>query len=397
MELPTSESLNRHDRGLNFVFLVIVVASYIQAFTFSEDLLALPTILILLGVGVIYSLIGTFGIQYFDRSESVYVKLLYFIIQIALIGGLSQYLGLGIELWMLSLPLVSQAVIMLPRGYLFAVCGLIFLTFVVLPAPRIGPGSLTSYAFTFVATMFFVGVFTHIVISERLARGEVERLAGELARANQRLREYATQIEDLATMEERNRLAREIHDSLGHYLTVVNVQIEAARAVLKSDHAQALNALEKAQSLTKEGLSEVRRSVAALRASPIEGKSLPDLIESLIEECRAAGMIAEFTLSGEHRTLSVAQKQTLFRAVQEGLTNVRRHAKASRVDVLLDYEEEKRVRLHIEDNGVGLDPDQLESGFGLLGIQERVQLLGGKVRVEGMPNQGFILEVELET
>ena len=198
-------------------------------------------------------------------------------------------------------------------------------------------------------------------------------------------------------MDERNRLAREIHDSLGHYLTVVNVQIEAARAVMESDSDQALDALNKAQSLTKEGLGEVRRSVAALRASPIEGKSLPDLIEGLVEECRVAGIVAEFTLSGEHRSLSMAQKQTLFRAAQEGLTNVRKHARASRVDVLLEYEGEKVVRLHIEDNGVGIDPDELENGFGLLGIQERVQLLGGKVRVESVPNQGFVLEVELET
>jgi signal transduction histidine kinase len=397
MDTASSESLDRHDRGLNFVFLVIVIAGYIQAFTSSAELPTLPTILVMIGGGVIYTLIGIFGIQYFDRAESAIVKLLYFIIQIALIGALNQFLGFDVELWLLTLPLVSQAVIMLPRGQLLMVCGVILLVFIGPVVPLADIGMLISYVFTFLATMVFVAVFTHIVLSERLARREVERLAGELGEANQRLREYATQIEDLATMEERNRLAREIHDSLGHYLTVINVQLEAARAVMKSDHARALDALEKAQSLTKEGLSEVRRSVAALRASPIEGKSLPDLIESLIEECRAAGMIAEFTLSGEHRTVSVAQKQTLFRAAQEGLTNVRRHAKASRVDVLLGYEDEKRVRLHIEDNGVGVDPDELESGFGLLGIRERVQLLGGKVRVEGMPNQGFVLEVELET
>lgn len=397
MDIPSSESLDRHDRGLNFVFLIIVIAGYIQAFTSSEDLLALPAIIIMLGFGVIYSLIGILGIQYFDRSKSVYVKLLYFLIQIALLGGLNQYLGLDVELWMLSLPLVSQAVIMLPRGYLFAVCGLIFLVFVGGVAPRVDTGSLTSYAFTFVATMFFVGVFTHIVISERLARREVERLAGELAEANQRLREYATQIEDYATMEERNRLAREIHDSLGHFLTVVNVQLEAAQAVLKSDSDQALDALSKAQALTKDGLGEVRRSVAALRASPIEGKSLPDLIQDLVEECRVAGMIAEFRVIGEHRALIMPYKHTLFRTAQEGLTNVRKHARASRVDVNLSYEGENKVRLKIEDNGVGSAPENLEGGFGLVGIRERVQLLGGRVRLDSKLNEGFCLEVILDT
>lgn len=395
MDTSTPESLDRHDRGLNLAFLIIVVAAYVQAFTTSADLLTLPSMLLMLGAGVVYTLIGIIGIQYFDRSESINVKMLYFILQIALIGSLNLYLGLDVQLWLLSMPLVSQAVIMLPRGYLIGVCGLIVLVFVGLAVPHMDVGTLSAFGLTYIATIVFVAVFTHIFVSEREARREVERLAGGLAQANQQLREYAAQIEDFATMEERNRLAREIHDSLGHYLTVVNVQLEAARAVLESDSDQALDALNKAQSLTKEGLGEVRRSVAALRASPIEGKSLPELIERLVEECRVAGMVAEFVIKGEHRSLSMPQKHTLFRAAQEGLTNVRKHARASRVDVLLAYESESKVRLHIEDNGVGIDPDKLETGFGLLGIQERVQLLGGVVNVESKPNQGFVLEVEL--
>jgi signal transduction histidine kinase len=397
MSTSTSESLDRYDRGLNLVFLIIVVAAYVQAFATSADPLTLPVILLMLGVGVVYTLVGIIGIQYFDRSESTNVKMLYFVLQIGLIGGLNLYLGLDVQLWLLSMPLVSQAVIMLPRGYLLGVCGLIVLVFVGPAVPLVEVGTLSAFGITYIATIVFVAVFTHILVSEREARGEVEGLAQELTEANQQLREYAAQVEDFATMEERNRLAREIHDSLGHYLTVVNVQLEVVRAVLDSDSDQALDALTKAQSLTKEGLGEVRRSVAALRASPIEGKPLSELIEGLLEECRAAGLVAEFVIVGEHRSLSIPQKHTLFRTAQEGLTNVRRHARASRVDVLLGYESESKVRLHIEDNGVGVDPDELVTGFGLLGIRERVQLLGGKVRVESVPNQGFVLEVELET
>jgi signal transduction histidine kinase len=392
-----SEESDRYDRGLNSVFLIVVIAAYIQAFAVSIEPLTLPTILLMLGFGVIFTLIGTLGIQRFDRAESVLVKLLYFVIQIALIRGLNLLLGFNVELWLLSMPLVSQAVIMLPRGYLVGVCALILLVFVGPSLPAEDFGALSAFGFTFVATMVFVAFFTHIVISERLARREVERLAGELVEANQRLREYATQIEDYATMEERNRLAREIHDSLGHYLTVVNVQLEAARAVLESDSDQALVALSNAQSLTKEGLNEVRRSVAALRASPIEGKSLPDLIQDLVEECRVAGMIAECRVTGEHRTLIMPHKHTLYRTAQEGLTNVRKHARASRVDVNLSYEGENKVRLKIEDNGVGSPPEKLEDGFGLIGIQERVQLLGGKVRLDSTLNEGFVLEVILDT
>ena len=102
--------------------------------------------------------------------------------------------------------------------------------------------------------MVFVVVFTQIAVREREARAEVERLAAELTEANRKLREYADQVEELATARERNRLAREIHDSLGHYLTVVNVQIEAARAVI-DDRDRALDVLRKAQLLTHEGLT----------------------------------------------------------------------------------------------------------------------------------------------
>ena len=107
-------------------------------------------------------------------------------------------------------------------------------------------------------------------------------------------------------------------------------------------------------------------------------------------------MVAEFRVKGEHRSLPMPHKHTLFRTAQEGLTNVRRHARASRVDVILSYEGDTKVRLRIEDNGVGSVTEKLEDGFGLIGIQERVQLLGGKVRVESAPNEGFILEAILE-
>src|SRR5262249_47983108 len=148
----------------------------------------------------------------------------------------------------------------------------------------------------YVAALVFVGVFTRIAVKERKARAEVERLAVQLSEANGKLRQYAVQVEELATTKERNRLAREIHDSLGHYLTVINVQIEAARAVLSSDHNRALDMLQRAQSLTQEGLTAVRRSVAAWHASAIESRSLSEAVAELADECSAAGFITNFVI-----------------------------------------------------------------------------------------------------
>src|SRR5512140_1806651 len=100
---------------------------------------------------------------------------------------------------------------------------------------------------SFGIAVMFVAFFSRLTLAEQRAREEVERLAAELAEANRKLRNYAVQAEELATTKERNRLAREIHDTLGHYLTVINVQLSAAQAVMETDHQRAADALGKAQ------------------------------------------------------------------------------------------------------------------------------------------------------
>ena len=165
-------------------------------------------------------------------------------------------------------PLVSQATMIYPLRGVGVVTGAILL---LLTIPLIRFESWTTAIQTglgILVALIFIIIFTRITAREYIARQEVERLARELQDANQKLRVYAVQAEELAISQERNRLAREIHDSLGHYLTVVNVQLEAAKTVLAQDPEPALSAIEKAQTLTKNSLADVRRSVAALRASP---------------------------------------------------------------------------------------------------------------------------------
>jgi signal transduction histidine kinase len=214
-----------------------------------------------------------------------------------------------------------------------------------------------------------------------------------LQEANRQLREYAAQAEELATVHERNRLAREIHDGLGHYLTGINMQIQAGRAVLDVDRAVALDALDQAQALAQEGLTEVRRSVAALRASPLDNQSLPQAIGSLVNECRTAGIATAFTVRGESRDLPPQVELTLYRAAQEGMTNMRKYAQASSAEVELDYREKGQIYLAVRDSGVGTDDPS--GGYGLVGVRERVHLLGGQVHIETAPGEGFSLQVQV--
>src|SRR5262249_49042575 len=131
-----------------------------------------------------------------------------------------------------------------------------------------------------IASLVFVLVVSWTVMSHRRARIQVERLARELKEANQQLRAQAVEIEELAIAKERNRIARDIHDGLGHYLTVIHVQLEAAQTLLARDPNAARQALLKAQELTREGLADVRRSVALLRGSGLQ-RPLVAAIEKL--------------------------------------------------------------------------------------------------------------------
>src|SRR5690606_34741152 len=180
-----------------------------------------------------------------------------------------------------------------------------------------------------------------------------------------------------------------------HYLTAINMQTQAALAVLDTDRARAIDALHKVQSLTKEGLGEIRRSIAAMQPSSLTDRSLHDALLVLVEESGAAGFPVHFELEAEMRPCSAQIEMALYRTAQEGLTNIRKHAQATQASLRLSYAHDDCVILTLQDDGVG--SDKQDDGFGLIGIRERVNLLNGLLRVRTAPNQGFILEVEIPT
>jgi signal transduction histidine kinase len=209
--------------------------------------------------------------------------------------------------------------------------------------------------------------------------------------AHQHLRAYAAQVEALAVAEERNRLAREIHDSLGHYLTAMTMQLEAAGKLVAKEPERAVESIAKAEEMARESLTEVRRSVAALRASPVDTAALGDAIGELIQDLHEGGIATTFTVRGKSQPMPIQAKTALYRAAQEGLTNVRKHANASAVEIKLVYEPEQ-VMLTITDNGTGQRGKENE-GFGLLGLHERITQLGGTLEAGDDPEGGFRLHI----
>jgi len=373
----------------NIAFVIVVCASYASATTaiiYSRRPVPAWEAAVLVSVGVAYIVVGTFGFAICRRSRSLLARISYFVIQLLLAVTLILLRGSTGELSLILLPLAGQSALLLPLPGMVPVCFLIYVTLVTPLIIRSRWVDAIAIALIYGTGIVFVVVFTRVAASEREARTA-------LAEANQLLRDHAAQVEELATTKERNRLAREIHDSLGHYLTVVNVQIGAAQAILELDRQRALDHLSNAQALTQEGLAEVRRSVAALRASPIESRPLPEALAKLAEQWNAAGLRAKFVVTGITRPLTPQANLTLYRAAQEALTNVGKHAHASSVELHLDYSDEHLIRLRIKDDGLG--SANSEDGFGLLGVRERVQLLNGTVHVRAGAAQGFSIEVEL--
>ena len=359
----------------------------------------------------LWNIVGTAGIVtlvLWERNEapSISVRqpkcraLPFFIVQVALatlIYFVSDHGRIPNLIWLLLLPPVAYAVFILEWRGIAMISGLM-LAVLILSLRRWHDWSFALYGgLAFFFAILFTIVFSVLAVQSEKARNEVQRLASELREANRRLREYAVQAEELSATRERNRIARDIHDSLGHFLTVANVQLEAARALAPKDPAQAHEAAGKAQAFIQEGLRDIRRSVAALRSSPLDNKPLAQALQELTGVTCAETPAAEFTVLGAPRSLPPPIELSLYRATQEGLTNACKHSKAKHVRVTLDFKAERSVNLSVEDDGAGAAKACDQGGFGLRGLRERAQLLGGSLTIQTAPNAGFLLNFEVPT
>jgi signal transduction histidine kinase len=333
-----------------------------------------------LPLGAAYTLLSVGGFWWVSRRARSAWSAAYITIQLAL-AFVTFALQPSVATTLFFVVLVSQCVLVLPRPATVAV--VLLIPFAHAPmeswqaALREGVGLFASVVFA-------------AIITELLQREQ--QLRHDLAEAHQQLRDYAAQAERLATAQERNRVARDIHDGLGHSLTVVQMQVKAARAVLSSDPAKADDVLAKAQQLSEDALGAVRRSVHALREPRATGP-LPEALGALAEEASAAGVPTRLDVSGTQRPLPDDAREALYRAAQEGLTNVRKHARATHAELLLTFTDAD-VQLEVHDDGAG-STSQPTSGFGLLGLRERAAQLGGQLHLESAPGDGWTLRMRV--
>jgi signal transduction histidine kinase len=237
--------------------------------------------------------------------------------------------------------------------------------------------------------MFCVGLVLTIAMASVAAEEQRGRARLEVSHA--RLREYAEQVSDLSATAERNRLARDIHDGLGHHLTAIAVLLEKADTFRDRDPDAAARAVADARRSARRALDDVRASVRSLRveAAPFRlGTALDDLVRQVTDDRLAVSL----DLIGDESRYDATTLTALYRAAQEGITNARRHARANRVDVRVDLDP-VRARLVVADDGCGFPPDR--EGFGLTGMRERIRLSGGSVDVDSGDGTGTRLTVTI--
>ena len=245
-----------------------------------------------------------------------------------------------------------------------------------------------DYLLPFAAGFIFFGSFGWVMIEAERNRDRNAQLLTELQTAHRQLQDYAARAEELAVAQERNRIAREMHDTLGHRLTIASVQLEGAQRLIPTAPERAAAMIGVVREQVKEGLGDLRRTVAMLRAPVDEDLPLEGALTRLVEQVgQATSLKIHLAIENCPPDLAPAQHQALYRAAQEGLTNIQRHAAASEAWLRLGVCD-GMLELLLSDNGVGIPAGEAQSGYGLLGLKERAALQGGEFHIDPRPGGG---------
>lgn len=365
----------RNPRLLNLsVYLIVVIMMGIGFITMPNGLTK-ATAIILCGL---FGLVHAFGFRSVDTPRRLAV---YFVAQIIIILALLRLSSPRDAFNLFFYILALEAVMILPTRPATAwIVG-----FYVLDSMNAlwnqGIRGITGVLF-YAAAFMLTAVFGYALRQAEIARRKNQELLEEL-KTTQR------QLQDLAVAEERTRLAREMHDSLGHRLTVSIVQLEGAQRLIPADPERAARMIGTMRDEMKEALAELRRTVTALRAPIADDLPLGIALSNLSETFQQdTGISTHFSVSPGFPGLPEPYRLAFYRAAQEALTNIQRHAMARNAWLRLGADDQM-ITLVMEDDGKGIDrPNENGTGSGLLGLKERAIQLGGQMRLTERPGGG---------
>ena len=318
--------------------------------------------------------------------------------------------GVVYVICLIALVVVAQTQDSASSWVLFAACPQCFMALPLLPAiaavvmlnvtpvvmavtsVRQDPGTIAFVLGTVALGLAFSIVFGTWIVKIIEQSRERARLIARLEAAQAELAEVSRQA---GTLAERQRLAGEIHDTLAQGLTSIVMLLQAADAEISDDPPEARRHVGLAAQTAREGLAEARTMVATLAPAHLEAGALHEALGRLADRIGAElGIAVRFEVCGPARTLPPNAEVVLLRAAQEALANVRKHAHASDVRVILSYEP-RVVRLDVRDDGAGFDPERVNGGYGLRGMRSRILQVGGSLLVRAQPGAGTSLSVEV--
>lgn len=253
---------------------------------------------------------------------------------------------------------------------------------VALTAHLVAPVYLLSVAILVLVLNVLPTIVSVLAERERRQRAELET-------AYHSLRRHAATVEQLAVSRERNRLARELHDTVAHSLSAIAVQLEALRTLLAHNPQAADDTVRYMTGLARTGLSEVRNAIQQLRSDPVETMGLEGALRDMVSSVEArSGIPSHLRATGENVDLTAEEATVLYRIAEEALHNAEQHAAASELVIFLD-QNSAGVRLIVQDDGCGFDPDSIDPDrFGILGMRERAAIIGARLSVTSAPGRG---------
>jgi signal transduction histidine kinase len=342
---------------------------------------------------VVFLLVNLFYLSMKKNSWLFHVLIIDFLVSasygyVYIGGNFPNHLFIGIT---------ALAILMLLKStrLLIITCALLLVVYVVTM------GSIEWYLYKqfdeigyFITCSFivFAGIVSSLINFYQGARRDTMQLYAQLMQSHERLQDYALKTEEWAATRERVRIARDIHDTVGHKLTALLVQMQAARKLSRLDSLRSEQTYLECEDLIRASLQEVRLSVRAIRDEPIKSTSLNDSLEKLSDEfTKYAEVQTIFEVDGIPVTLPGDLQLTAYRIVQESLTNAQKHGHAKNAKILLAYSE-TGFSLCISNDGEV--PVELKPGFGLINLQERVKEWDGEVHFRMDQKMDFAVEVK---
>lgn len=241
--------------------------------------------------------------------------------------------------------------------------------------------------------VLFLVYIVILMMKDRRERERIQLLNAQLQKANEQLHEFAQEKELMGETKERNRLAREIHDTLGHILTGISVGIDAVLVLMDIAPDKAKEQLEGIGDTARRGLQDVRRSVRKLKPDALERMSLNNAIHQMIEDMsKVTNTKIYFVSYMEELKFEADEEEVIYRIIQESTTNAIRHGKATEIWIRIS-EKEEELTIIISDNGCGCE--DIKEGFGLKHIRERVELLNGEVNYQGLIGFTMIAKIPI--